>query len=73
MAIQQVLDNFELLARLLQKRIKDLAVERAYILADMAIRGEVPDERFSDTECELWSKYRFDVEWIRNAHLREES
>ena len=66
MPIQQVLSNFELVATLMQKRIRDLAIERAYTLADMAIRGECPDENFSDKECEIWNKYRYWVEVIKN-------
>ena len=72
MAIQQVLDRFELIAILMQKRIRDLAIERAYTLADMAVRGEYPDERFSEKECEIWNKYRFWVEVINSMKSEEE-
>jgi hypothetical protein len=66
MTIQQALSNFELIATLTQKRIRNLAIERAWELATMAARGECPDERFSDKECEVWNNYRFWVEVLIN-------
>lgn len=66
MAFQQLMNNFELIATLMQKRIRNLVIERAYVLADMAVRGEYPDEKFSDKECEIWNHYRYWVEIINN-------
>lgn len=72
MALRQVLSNFELIAMMMQKRIKDLAIERAYLLADMAVRGEIPDERFSEKECEVWNNYRFWVEFYKCSEYSKE-
>ena len=73
MSTRQLLSNFELITILMQKRIRDIAIERAYTLAEMAIRGEYPDEGFSAEECEIWSNYRFLIKNVNNANSEEKA
>lgn len=65
MSIQHSNDNFELIVMLLQNRIGNIDIERAYTLANMAIRGECPGEDFSDEECDIWNAYRYWIEGIK--------
>lgn len=72
MDIQQVYNRFELITMLMQKHVEDIAIDRAYMLADMAIRGEYPDEDFSEEECSLWINYRFLIRQINKTNSKEE-
>ena len=65
MAIQQILSDMELIIALLQKRVADIAIERAFELADMAVKNKYPDDTFSEAEIRLWSNYRF-LLWTMN-------
>lgn len=67
MVNQKTMSNFDMITLLLSKRVDDIDLDTAYTLADMAVRGEHPDEKFSKEECILWSKYRF---WISVIHSK---
>lgn len=71
MGVQKIISEFEIITTLIQKRIRDIAVERAYTLAVMAVRGECPDERFSEKECEVWNRYRYWYEVMNSIHSED--
>ena len=50
----------ELIFKLLSMR-RDIDVWVAYDLADMAIRGQYPDDTFSGEECLVFADYRLIV------------
>ena len=47
----------ELIMKCLSKS-RDIDIERAYELADMAVRGDHPDETFSEDECLIFVDYQ---------------
>lgn len=50
----------DLIFKLLSKR-KDIGIDVAYDLADMAIRGQYPDDTFTEEECLVFADYRLIV------------
>ena len=73
MSFQQIMNDFELIVMLTQKRIRDVAVERAWTLAEMAVQGICPDESFTEKECDIWNRYRYRVEVEKSMNSKEGS